>query len=510
MNLAGESIVRTVLVMQLVSHVVTQKCVVPKATNKYISDIFTKYNGGPDALNNTGLQNLLKSLKLDELSVICEEGDTECQKKQLHLVGADTDPLQSKKRKRRSASIPSRPKNRTHEKLWEEKKVKCKAVKTTLETSFKISETSVLKKDDFLNVCPFLLGSVDDKACVHYHERYPEFKPPEDPPSNTEKWGYGVLAITICSMLSLTVIAMIPCLKKSFYEKVMAFLVALAVGTLCGDALLHLIPHAFIEGANNAAGIEVSEEQEEKQHKSQVYRALIVMAGIYLFFFVEQMMKLKGSCAKGHTHSHGEEEMMDKANHDDGEVGKLENNQEDVLVETGAHSHAPNGGHGHSHGDKNITGETNISTVAWMVVVGDGFHNFSDGLATGAAFSASISSGVSTTIAIFCHELPHELGDFAVLLKAGMTIKQAITYNLVGAVLSYVGLAIGILAGTNELGRHIILCLTAGLFLYISLVNMMTEVAGGETDVRHCSTLICQHFGMLTGIGIMLVISLYE
>ena len=58
-------------------------------------------------------------------------------------------------------------------------------------------------------------------------------------------------------MLSLTVIAMIPCLKKSFYDKVMAFLVALAVGTLCGDALLHLIPHAFIEGANNAAGIEV-------------------------------------------------------------------------------------------------------------------------------------------------------------------------------------------------------------------------------------------------------------
>ena len=96
------------------------------------------------------------------------------------------------------------------------------------------------------------------------------------------------------------------------------------------------------------------------------------------------------------------------------------------------------------------------------------------------------------------------------LLKAGMTIKQAITYNLVGAVLSYVGLAIGILAGTNELGRHIILCLTAGLFLYISLVNMMTEVAGSETDVHNLCTMLCQHMGMLTGIGIMFVISIYE
>ena len=64
--------------------------------------------------------------------------------------------------------------------------------------------------------------------------------------------------------------------------------------------------------------------------------------------------------------------------------------------------------HGHSHGklDKN----TSIATVAWMVIVGDGFHNFSDGLAIGAAFAASYSSGISTAIAVFCHELPHEIG----------------------------------------------------------------------------------------------------
>ena len=53
-----------------------------------------------------------------------------------------------------------------------------------------------------------------------------------------------------------------------------------------------------------------------------------------------------------------------------------------------------------------------MATVAWMVIVGDGFHNFSDGLAIGAAFAASYSSGISTAIAVFCHELPHELGKF--------------------------------------------------------------------------------------------------
>ena len=55
-----------------------------------------------------------------------------------------------------------------------------------------------------------------------------------------------------------------------------------------------------------------------------------------------------------------------------------------------------------------------ISTVAWMVIIGDTLHNLSDGLAIGAAFSeggnSGISGGISTSIAVFCHELPHELG----------------------------------------------------------------------------------------------------
>jgi len=483
-----------------------QDCEVPKVSKPYIDNIFTRY-GSEGILNATGLMNLLKSLKLDKVNTICEEGDTECQKMELHLVGVKRDVLAINSRKRREVSSRN---NDKHKRTMNYTTQRCEAVNNTLKNTFNIEPTAnTIAQRDFLKFCPFILDNVDKKACEHYHKRFPEFKFPEPEPSDAEKWGYGVLAITICSALSLTVIIMIPCLEQSYYDKVMAFLVALAVGTLCGDALLHLIPHAFIEGANNAAGLQVSEEQEEKQHKSQVYRAMIVMAGVYMFFVVEQLMKLKGSMAKKHDHGHNnhEKEELKAVTESGDERGE---NQFDGVVVDNAHSHGPNAGHGHSHGEKNITGSTGISTVAWMVVVGDGFHNFSDGLATGAAFSASIISGVSTTIAIFCHELPHELGDFAVLLKAGMTVKQAIVYNLVGAVLSYVGLAIGILAGTNELGRHVILCLTAGLFLYISLVNMMTEVAGSEPDIHKWGTIICQHLGMLTGIAIMLVISLYE
>ena len=59
-----------------------------------------------------------------------------------------------------------------------------------------------------------------------------------------------------------------------------------------------------------------------------------------------------------------------------------------------------------------------IATVAWMIIVGDGLHNFIDGLAIGASFSGSVIIGISTSLAVICEELPHELGnsDSALLL----------------------------------------------------------------------------------------------
>ena len=73
---------------------------------------------------------------------------------------------------------------------------------------------------------------------------------------------------------------------------------------------------------------------------------------------------------------------------------------------------------------------TFFSSFLCQVIFGDGIHNLADGLAIGAAFSESFTSGLSTSIAVLCHELPHEVGDFAMLLKAGMSVKQAVCYNI--------------------------------------------------------------------------------
>lgn len=73
------------------------------------------------------------------------------------------------------------------------------------------------------------------------------------------------------------------------------------------------------------------------------------------------------------------------------------------------HSH----GQGHAHALGHVHCDTipgSVAAVAWMVILGDGIHNFSDGLAIGAAFANSVSGGISTSIAVFCHELPHEIG----------------------------------------------------------------------------------------------------
>ena len=67
--------------------------------------------------------------------------------------------------------------------------------------------------------------------------------------------------------------------------------------------------------------------------------------------------------------------------------------------------------HGHSHAHSHLhSAPRNMSSVAWMVILGDGIHNLADGMAIGVAFASGTWSGVSTSVAVLCHELPHEIG----------------------------------------------------------------------------------------------------
>ena len=78
-----------------------------------------------------------------------------------------------------------------------------------------------------------------------------------------------------------------------------------------------------------------------------------------------------------------------------------------------------------------------------MILVGDGIHNFVDGIAIAAAFSASLRTGLSTSIAILLHELPHELGDFAIFIASGIGYRKALLLNLLSALTAFIGFFLG-------------------------------------------------------------------
>ena len=102
-------------------------------------------------------------------------------------------------------------------------------------------------------------------------------------------------------------------------------------------------------------------------------------------------------------------------------------------------------------------------------------HNFIDGLSIGAAFSESLLNGFSLSLAIVCEEFPHKLGDFAILLSAGMTFRTALFCNFLASAWIYLGLAIGILIGEDPKTSQWIYAIAGGMFIYIAVCDMVSS-----------------------------------
>jgi len=135
--------------------------------------------------------------------------------------------------------------------------------------------------------------------------------------------------------------------------------------------------------------------------------------------------------------------------------------------------------HGHSHGHKCLSIRENekeisdIKLIAWMVLMGDGLHNCADGLAIGASFATSLTAGFGTSIAVLCDELRHEIGDFAVLRRVDVSLKRALAFNSLSGVLCCIGAFVGLIIGGYSPFKNIAFLFIAGIFLYISLVDMV-------------------------------------
>lgn len=129
-------------------------------------------------------------------------------------------------------------------------------------------------------------------------------------------------------------------------------------------------------------------------------------------------------------------------------------------------------------------GACKIHAFTYLNLVGDGFHNFIDGMVIAASFMVSLKLGLVTTLAIILHEIPQELGDFAVLVYGGFTKKKALLFNFASALMAVVGAVIGYFL-TDLVGNftNFILPFTAGGFIYIATSDLIPELHK-ENDLK--------------------------
>ncbi|KAK2170035.1 hypothetical protein NP493_1167g00022 [Ridgeia piscesae] len=361
---------------------------------------------------------------------------------------------------------------------------------------------SSLNATDVKDISATVLYRTSSKNCAGEVEKKSSVK---TKPTRLQSWGIGLLAVTAINLTSVLGFFFKPIMGTPIYKRVMMYMVSLAVGTLSGNSLMILIPEGFQFAESEYANI-------------YAWRLCTVCGGIYLFFVTERCLTLLLEYLEKRNAE--KEDTADAAMpppsitiHTDTRQDRLNLPFEDIHKTTNRSESTTElkndfkEGHGHSHG-------TTIRTVGWMIIFGDGIHNLMDGLSLGAAFSQNLLGALSISLGVLSEELPHELGDFAVLLNSGMTMKQAVGFNFLSACTCYIGFVAGEIIGETTSGTSWVLLLTAGMFLYIALVDMLPEVNAAAEEAskesgQAFSVFLTQNLGLLSGWIIILMLALY-
>lgn len=197
---------------------------------------------------------------------------------------------------------------------------------------------------------------------------------------------------------------------NSRMQKHLGAMVSYAIGAMLGAVFLDILPEA-IKLAPNVATLSGT-----------------VLFGILLFFILEKLV-LWRHCH--HEHCEGHEPLYDA--------------------------------HGHDHGRSGL-----------MVTVGDTFHNFVDGIIIAAAFLTDVHLGIVTALAIIAHEIPQEVGDFAVLLHSGYSKTRALQFNLISSFASVAGGVLGyFVLQTMQAWIPSLLALAAASLIYVSVADLI-------------------------------------
>jgi zinc and cadmium transporter len=239
--------------------------------------------------------------------------------------------------------------------------------------------------------------------------------------------GFGGIASAAFAVVFLWV-------REEHSALILPHFVSFATGALLGAALLALLPEAMAgTGPAGAHGI-----------------GLTLLAGLGVFFVIEKLVLW------WHAHAHI----------GGGDAAACAQHADDVSGPHTAHGHWQIADHGHDHARDRASGV--------LVLVGDSLHNALDGALIAAAFLTNMSLGVVTTFAVAAHEIPHRVGDFAILVQAGLSRPRALLLNLatgiasiIGAVVAYFGLRKSMTALPYALA------FAAAGFLYIAVASLI-------------------------------------
>eukprot|EP00245_Coleochaete_scutata_P004127 TRINITY_DN16389_c0_g1_i1.p1 TRINITY_DN16389_c0_g1~~TRINITY_DN16389_c0_g1_i1.p1 ORF type:complete len:646 (-),score=155.89 TRINITY_DN16389_c0_g1_i1:334-2271(-) len=150
---------------------------------------------------------------------------------------------------------------------------------------------------------------------------------------------------------------------------------------------------------------------------------------------------------------------------------------------------------------------SSMMVLGYLNLFSDGVHNFTDGMSLGAAFLHHGSlGGYSRMLFMLAHELPQEVGDFGILLRAGFGVFRALAFNFLSALMAMAGTAFALLLGGNPGHSSIIEGFTAGGFIYIAVAGVMPDMHSSGTGLRvTLLQLFCMAAGMAVAVGISLM-----
>ncbi|MDP3872968.1 MAG: ZIP family metal transporter [Pseudomonadota bacterium] len=251
-----------------------------------------------------------------------------------------------------------------------------------------------------------------------------------------------VLASFVGGVISVCAAALVGFAAK---PHTIPLLISYSVGALLGASLLGVLPQAITE----IGSVELATS--------------ILLAGILGFFLLEKLVLWR------HCH-----EVSCEA-HDPVEVKRAStaHSYRPVAPATApvalqAHSLVAGGGHAHGYGS-----EESMRSAS-LILIGDAFHNFVDGVLIAAAFTQSIPLGIVTATAIVAHEIPQEVGDYLVLLHSGMSRLKALAFNLLSSMATLVG-AVGAYFALASISGAVpyLLCIAAASMIYVAVADLI-------------------------------------